>query len=58
MTQSAKSNFDAIIVGGGLIGLSIGYGLSRLGLSFLMLEAEDSAIRAARGNFGLVWVQG
>ena len=58
MTQSAKSNFDAIIAGGGLIGLSIGYGLSRLGLSVLLLDAEDTAIRAARGNFGLVWVQG
>ena len=58
MTQSAKSYFDAIIAGGGLIGLSIGYGLSRLGLSVLLLDAEDTAIRAARGNFGLVWVQG
>ncbi len=54
MTQSANSNFDAIIAGGGLIGLSIGYGLSRLGLSVLLLDAEDTAIRAARGNFGVV----
>ncbi len=58
MSEVAKSNFDAIVAGGGLIGLSIGYGLSRLGLSVLLLDAEDTAIRAARGNFGLVWVQG
>ena len=58
MTDIAKSNFDAIIAGGGLIGLSIGYGLSRRGLSVLLLDAEDTALRAARGNFGLVWVQG
>ena len=58
MTQTTKSTFDAIIAGGGLVGLSIGYGLSRLGLSVLLLDAGDTAIRAARGNFGLVWVQG
>ena len=57
MTQTTKSTFDAIIAGGGLVGLSIGYGLSRLGLSVLLLDAGDTAIRAARGNFGLVWVQ-
>ena len=58
MSEVAKLNFDAIVVGGGLIGLSIGYGLSRLGLSVLLLDAEDTAIRAARGNFGLVWPVG
>jgi len=41
-----------------LIGLAIGYGLSRRGFSVLLLDAEDTALRAARGNFGLVWVQG
>jgi glycine/D-amino acid oxidase-like deaminating enzyme len=58
MTEITKSNFDAIIAGGGLIGLAIGYGLSRRGFSVLLLDAEDTALRAARGNFGLVWVQG
>ena len=58
MTQTTTSSFDAIIAGGGLVGLSIGYGLSRLGLSVLLLDAGDTAIRAARGNFGLIWVQG
>ena len=58
MNMPARSNFDAIIAGGGLVGLAIGYGLSRRGLLVLVLDEEDTAIRAARGNFGLVWVQG
>ena len=58
MTGSFKTSWDAIIAGGGLIGLSIAYGLSRRGLSVLVLDEDDTAIRAARGNFGLVWVQG
>jgi len=58
MSRAVKKNWDAIIAGGGLIGLSIGYGLSRRGLSVLIIDENDTAIRAARGNFGLVWVQG
>ena len=58
MKAAVKSNFDAIIAGAGLIGLSIGYGLARRGMSVLLLDGEDTDLRAARGNFGLVWVQG
>ncbi len=49
--------FDAIVVGGGLVGSAIAYGLQRQGLATLMLDEGDTAFRAARGNFGLVWVQ-
>ena len=49
---------DAIVVGGGLVGSALAYGLQRQGLSTLMLDEGDIALRAARGNFGLVWVQG
>lgn len=48
---------DAIVVGGGLVGSALAYGLQRRGLSTLMLDEGDVAFRAARGNFGLVWVQ-
>jgi hydrogen cyanide synthase HcnC len=48
---------DAIVVGGGLVGSAIAYGLQRQGLSTLMLDEGDIAYRAARGNFGLIWVQ-
>ena len=53
-----KQDFDAIIVGGGLIGLSVAYGLARRGHICAVLDASDTDFRAARGNFGLVWVQG
>jgi hydrogen cyanide synthase HcnC len=48
---------DAIVVGGGLVGAAIAYGLQRRGLSTVMLDEGDVAHRASRGNFGLVWVQ-
>jgi glycine/D-amino acid oxidase-like deaminating enzyme len=48
---------DAIIVGGGLVGSAVAYGLSRLGLNVIVLDEGDVAYRASRGNFGLVWVQ-
>ena len=49
---------DAAVVGGGTIGAAIAYGLVRRGLKVVMLDEGDLAFRAARGNFGLVWVQG
>jgi glycine/D-amino acid oxidase-like deaminating enzyme len=48
---------DAIVIGGGLIGSAIAYGLAREGLAVVMLDEGDVAFRASRGNFGLVWVQ-
>ncbi|MGE4595280.1 MAG: FAD-dependent oxidoreductase [Gammaproteobacteria bacterium] len=52
------NNFDSIVVGGGLIGTAIGYGLAQQGQKVAMFDEGDNAIRAARGNFGLIWVQG
>jgi hydrogen cyanide synthase HcnC len=49
--------FDAIVIGGGLVGTAIGYGLARAGLRVALLDEGDVAYRASRGNFGLVWVQ-
>jgi glycine/D-amino acid oxidase-like deaminating enzyme len=49
--------FDAIVIGGGLVGAAIGYGLARAGLAVAMVDEGDVAFRASRGNFGLVWVQ-
>ncbi len=48
---------DYLIVGGGMVGAAIGYGLARQGLNCTLLDADDRDFRAARGNFGLVWVQ-
>ena len=49
--------FDAIVIGGGLVGTAIGYGLACAGLRVVILDEGDVAYRASRGNFGLVWVQ-
>ena len=49
--------FDAIVIGGGLVGSAIAYGLARAGLDCAVVDEGDIAFRASRGNFGLVWVQ-
>jgi glycine/D-amino acid oxidase-like deaminating enzyme len=49
---------DIAVVGGGLVGASVAWGLGRAGARVVVLDEGDDAIRASRGNFGLVWVQG
>jgi glycine/D-amino acid oxidase-like deaminating enzyme len=49
--------YDAIVIGGGLVGSAIAYGLARAGMRAALLDEGDVAYRASRGNFGLVWVQ-
>jgi len=49
---------EAIVVGGGLVGSAIAYGLARAGRRVLIIDEGDVALRASRGNFALVWVQG
>lgn len=51
-------DLDVIVVGGGMIGSAIAYGLAGLGQRTAVVDESDRAFRAARGNFGLVWVQG
>ena len=48
---------DYAIIGGGVVGLSVAHGLLGLGRRVMVLDEGDSALRASRGNFGLVWVQ-
>ena len=50
-------NADYLVIGGGMLGSAIGYGLARQGLDCAILDGDDRDFRAARGNFGLVWVQ-
>ncbi len=56
MTDPAAS-YDVAVVGGGLVGSAIAYGLAREGLKTALIDEGDVALRASRGNFGLVWVQ-
>src|ERR1700748_1518112 len=51
------TSHDLIVIGGGLVGGAIAWGAARLGASVALLDEGDIAFRAARGNFGLVWVQ-
>ena len=48
---------DLLVIGGGLVGASVALGAARSGLAVTVLDEDDVAFRASRGNFGLVWVQ-
>lgn len=52
------ADHDAIVIGAGTVGAAIAYGLGRRGQRVLVLDGADTDFRAARANFGLVWVQG
>lgn len=49
---------DVAVIGGGLVGSAVAWGLARTGARVAVLDEGDDAFRASRGNFGLVWVQG
>lgn len=55
---STQPAYDVAVIGGGLLGAAVAYGLAGLGLKTLMVDEGDIAHRAARGNTSLVWVQG
>jgi hydrogen cyanide synthase HcnC len=52
-----SNHHDLIVIGGGLVGGAIAWGAQAKGASVVLLDEGDIAYRAARGNFGLVWVQ-
>ena len=52
------SETDVAVIGGGLVGMAVAYGLQRRGHQVTVFDEDDHALRASRGNFGLVWVQG
>ncbi len=56
--RDRQNHYDVILCGGGLIGAALAYGLTRKQARTLVLDEGDTAFRAARGNFGLVWFQG
>ena len=51
-------DYDVAIIGGGLLGSAFAWGLANSKLKTVVFDEGDNAIRTARGNFGLVWVQG
>lgn len=48
---------DYAIIGGGVVGLSVAWGLLKRGRRVTVIDGDDGSFRASRGNFGLVWVQ-
>lgn len=50
--------YDVAVIGGGMLGSAIAYGCAIRGARTLLLDGADLDLRAARGNFGLVWSQG
>jgi len=51
------SQFDVAVIGGGLVGSAVALGLAGSGKRTALLDEDDLAQRASRGNFALVWVQ-
>ncbi len=51
--------YDIIIVGGGIVGLSVAYGIGRQnkGLKVAVIDAPTEANKASRTNVGLIWGQ-
>lgn len=49
---------DIAVVGGGLVGRALAFGLARLDLTVALFDPEEDDQHASVGNFGLVWVQG
>ncbi|MBX3581062.1 MAG: FAD-binding oxidoreductase [Rhizobiaceae bacterium] len=47
----------AIVIGGGIVGISIALGLADAGLEVTVLDGDDADTRASYGNAGLIWVQ-
>ncbi|TVT49144.1 MAG: FAD-binding oxidoreductase [Denitromonas halophila] len=56
--MASGQDTEFLVIGGGVVGAAIAYGLLRRGRTVRLLDEGDDAFRAARGNFGLVWVQG
>jgi hydrogen cyanide synthase HcnC len=58
LSPDKRTEFDVALIGGGLVGMPVAWSLARQGLSVVVLDEGDVAVRPSRGNFALVWVQG
>ena len=57
MARTQPNEFEFAVIGGGLVGMAIAWGLASRGRRVVVLDEGDLAYRASRGNFALVWVQ-
>ena len=58
MSTKRETVAEVLIIGGGLVGSAVAFGIAERGARVIMLDEGDRAFRAARGNAGLVWYQG
>jgi len=56
-TPTPSIHAQIAVIGGGLVGSAIAYGLAKQGSDVTVFDEGDLAFRASRGNFGLIWVQ-
>lgn len=49
---------DVLVIGGGIVGLSIAYGAARHGAQVAVLDESELDADPARNNSSLIWVQG
>ena len=57
MSAAGSAIYDVAVIGGGLVGSAIAYGLRGSVEKIAVLDEGDVALRASRGNFGLIWLQ-
>jgi glycine/D-amino acid oxidase-like deaminating enzyme len=58
MQRGIAMHTDVVVIGGGLVGSAIAYGLAGRKLKVLVLDGGDRDFRASTANMGLVWQQG
>lgn len=58
MQTSSRMTADIVVIGAGLVGSAIAYGLARRSVRVLVIDGSDRDYRAANANGGLVWLQG
>ena len=56
LRMTNTKTYDVVIVGGGIVGVSVGYGLQRKGVRVAILDGGNRDFSATRGNFGLIAV--
>ncbi|MGL4528757.1 MAG: NAD(P)/FAD-dependent oxidoreductase [Beijerinckiaceae bacterium] len=49
---------EIAVIGAGTVGSAVAYGLATRGRKVLLLDGGDGDFKAARANFGLIWLQG
>jgi len=57
MKNNRVEEFEVAIIGGGVTGAAVGYGLAKNNKKVAVLDASSPVDRASRSNMGLIWCQ-